>query len=302
MPALKGRYWLLTIPHADFKPSESLIRNDLVYIKGQHERGTSSGYEHWQILVAFSKQITLNQCKGYFTNTAHCELSRSSAANDYVWKEESRIGEQFVYGKLPISRARKPDWDAIFESAKEGDMDAIPSDIKIRHYSALKRIRVDNSTPPTRDSIEINVYWGDSGTGKTRRAWYEAGDDVYIKNPNTKWWDGYRGQTTVIIDEFTGRIDLSYLLTWFDRYPCNVEVKGYSTPLLATRFFITSNINPVNWYSDINEEQRRGLLRRLSQVVFFSSDNPWSPPEILNLTEVHQAEKEMETLINDLFS
>lgn len=271
MPAIKGRYFLLTIPYSDFTPSESLLNNDLVYIKGQHERG-ASGYEHWQVLAVYSKQTTLNQCKSNFSTTTHVELSRSAAANDYVWKEDSRIGEQFEYGMLPKSRARKTDWDAIFNSAQEGNLDAIPSDIKIRYYSSLKRIRVDNSRPPTRDSISVKVFWGKSGTGKTRRAWHEAGEDVYIKNPNTKWWDGYRGQKTVIIDEFVGRIDISYILTWFDRYPCNVEVKGYSTPLEATNFYITSNIDPQLWYSDINADQLAGLSRRLTSVEYFDQE------------------------------
>lgn len=125
----------------------------------------------------------------------------------------------------------------------------------------------------------MDVYWGDSGTGKSRRAWFEAlqeSDDVYIKNPNTKWWDGYRGQSHVIIDEFTGRVDISYIQTWLDRYPALVEVKGSTVPLQATRVWITSNVDPSIWYPDLNPAQRIALRRRLTNVTHF--DALWNPP------------------------
>jgi len=273
----QARYWLLTIPVAHY-PTEPKLSGDLVYVKGQQERGADNGYLHWQVLAVFSKKVRLAAVKRHFCTQAHCEESRSAAAGEYVWKEDTRVPDtQFEHGALPISRARKPDWDRVYDDAISGNFDNIPKDILIRNYSSIKRIRVDNCQPPVRDNISVNVYWGESGIGKTRRAWYEAGHikDVYIKNPNTKWWDGYRGESTVIIDEFTGRIDISYILTWFDRYPCMVEVKGYSTPLLATRFFVTSNLNPRDWFEGINSAQRDGLMRRIyvENMIF-----NWIPP------------------------
>lgn len=43
-----------------------------------------------------------------------------------------------------------------------------------------------------------------------------------------------------------------------------VEIKGYSAPLLATRFFFTSNVNPKDWYPEANEQQTMGLMRRVN--------------------------------------
>jgi len=245
------------------------------YIKGQQEIG-AGGLHHWQLLVVTSKKCTLKQVKDFFCKQAHVELSRSSAANEYVWKEETRVANtQFEVGALPINRAKTTDWDRIYTLAKEGQFEEIPKDVLIRNYSAIKRIRVDCIRPDFRPDINVRVYWGKSGTGKTRRAFHEAGEDVYIKNPNTKWWDGYRGQKNVIIDEFIGRIDISYILKWLDRYPCIIEIKGYSMPLEAINFWITSNVSPEDWYTDINAEQRRGLMRRLTYVCHFLTE--WTP-------------------------
>lgn len=110
------------------------------------------------------------------------------------------------------------------------------------------------------------VFWGPTGTGKSKRAWEEAGPGAYIKNSRTKFWDGYQGQTNVIIDEFRGGIDISYLLTWLDVYPCRVEVKGSSIALSATNFWICSNIPPERWYPDIDWETQEALNRRLTVI------------------------------------
>ena len=48
------------------------------------------------------------------------------------------------------------------------------------------------------------VYWGPTGTGKSRRAWDEAGVEAYCKDPRTKFWDGYQVEENVVIDEFRG--------------------------------------------------------------------------------------------------
>ncbi len=263
MPTPQGRYWLVTLSCA-YVPEQPVLTAPIVYIKGQKEIG-EGGFEHWQILVITSKRVSRNQVKQALHETAHVELSRSEAANDYVWKEDTRVANtQFEIGNKPLSRARTTDWDAILSSAKRGAFEDIPSDIYIRNYSSLKRIRVDAMENVPRPDISAKVFIGPSGVGKTRLAWEQAGNDAYIKNPNTKWWDGYRGQANVIIDEFVGRIDISYLLTWLDRYPCTVEVKGYSMPLTANNFWITSNLTIEEWYPEAKQVHLEALKRRVN--------------------------------------
>lgn len=113
-----------------------------------------------------------------------------------------------------------------------------------------------------------HVYWGATGTGKSRRAWELAGMDAYSKDPRSKFWCGYFGQDKVVIDEFRGGIDVSHLLRWLDRYPVSVEIKGSSVPLAAREYYITSNLNPRQWYPDIDEETLNALLRRLNIIHF----------------------------------
>jgi len=112
------------------------------------------------------------------------------------------------------------------------------------------------------------VFWGRTGTGKSYRAWHEAGLDAYVKDPRTKWWCSYKGQENVVLDEFRGAIDVSHLLRWLDCYPVLVEIKGGSRPLLARKIWITSNLDPRLWYSDLDQETLDALLRRLNITHF----------------------------------
>lgn len=88
----------------------------------------------------------------------------------------------------------------------------------------------------------------------------------------SKFWDGYRGQTNVVIDEFRGVVNISHLLRWLDRYPVIVEVKGSSTVLCAEKIWITSNLHPREWYPDLDQATMEALLRRLTIVHF---ENPF---------------------------
>lgn len=112
------------------------------------------------------------------------------------------------------------------------------------------------------------VFWGTTGTGKSRRAWDEAGMEAYGKDPRSKFWDGYGIQKHIVIDEFRGGIDISHLLRWTDRYPCRVEIKGSSVPLVAEKIWITSNIPPTQWYPLLDDQTLAALMRRLTVIEF----------------------------------
>lgn len=262
MARRQGIYWLLTIPHYDFTPYPL---PGTTWSRGQLEEG-DGGYLHWQLIVAFAKKESIRGVKELFGEKAHCELSRSAAASEYVWKEETRVsGTQFQFGERPFKRNDPADWDIVWESATAGKLLSIPADIRIRYYRTLRAISSDFAQPVGMER-SCFVFWGRTGSGKSRRAWDEAGLEAYPKDPRTKWWSGYNGQANVVIDEFRGAIDISHLLRWLDRYPVSVEIKGSSVPLTAECFWITSNIHPDYWYVDVDRETINALLRRMTII------------------------------------
>jgi hypothetical protein len=146
-------------------------------------------------------------------------------------------------------------------------MEAIPANVRVVNYRTIRAIGSDYSTAVGMER-ECFVFWGRTGTGKSRRAWDEAGLEAYGKDPRTKFWDGYQTQECVVIDEFRGGIDISHLLRWLDRYPVRVEIKGSSRPFCATKIWITSNIPPDRWYPECDQETLNALLRRLQVEEF----------------------------------
>jgi len=259
-----SRFWLGTIfrdePITELPPGAC-------WTKGQLELCPTTGRKHLQLVIGFSKPQRLAAVKKLL-GEGHYEPSRSIKADEYCHKDATSIpGTRFEFGTKALRRNVANDWQAIKDMAQSNRLDDIPPDIYIRYYSSLTRIALDHLQPIAIERT-CHVFWGATGTGKSLRAWTEAGQGAFSKDPRTKWWCGYRSQTNIVIDEFRGTVDVSHLLRWLDRYPVIVEIKGGARPLAATTFWITSNLDPRKWYPEIDDETLNALLRRLNITHF----------------------------------
>jgi len=99
------------MPEANFTPPADVsgLPENCTWIKGQLEEG-ANGYKHWQVIIGTNYVI-----KGYqrnirrakicrdFGEQNHYELTRSVAADAYVWKEDTRVpNTQFEVGQKAI--------------------------------------------------------------------------------------------------------------------------------------------------------------------------------------------------------
>lgn len=132
----RGRLWICTtsFESEEVDPFQPLRENQ-IYVKGQLEKG-EGGYLHWQWTLHCGNPVRLGRLKSWFPTT-HFELSRSSAAESYCEKEESRWEIEgavvnFEKGRKKLNPNSKVDWDGIKEYAKSGELDAIPSGLYIR--------------------------------------------------------------------------------------------------------------------------------------------------------------------------
>lgn len=93
------------------------------------------------------------------------------------------------------------------------------------------------------DSPDVKGLWivGPPGCGKSSKVRSNY-SPFYLKAQN-KWWDGYKGEPYVLIDDFDkqGACLAHYIKIWADRYHCYGEIKGGTVPLAHTRLIITSN-------------------------------------------------------------
>ena len=126
--------------------------------------------------------------------------------------------------------------------------------------------------PIRRPLVEVEYYYGPTGTGKSHAA-DEKYPNAYWKISSNKWWDNYAGEDEVIIDELNVEcISIHKLLTWFDKYKCYVEVKGGTIGLRATKFIITSNLSPEMLCEKEILRHRMAFCRRVTAVEF---NEPW---------------------------
>lgn len=258
---MQARYWILTIPKNDWQKPTTLPPT-ISYIRGQEEIGSNTNYRHWQLLVIYKRAVRLHAVKTFFGQSCHAEPSRSGAANDYVWKEDTRVPDtQFEIGELPFNRNSKTDWDSAKEKAKKGLLDDIPADIYIKYYRTLKTIARDHMSKVCDLSSTCGIWiYGPPGVGKSHYARQHYGESIFFK-PQNKWWDGYQQELSVLIDDFDSK-QLGHLLKiWADKYSFVAETKGSSIHIRPDRIIITSNYSIPQIFSE-DQILCNALLRR----------------------------------------
>jgi len=103
-----------------------------------------------------------------------------------------------------------------------------------------------------RPEIECTWIWGQTGIGKSAMARKMCQDEYYPKSVD-KWWCGYRGEQTVIIDDIApihAREMGDFLKVWCDRYKCIAQKKCGSVALKFTRLIITSNYDITDVWAE----------------------------------------------------
>lgn len=235
---------------------KSLVNTGKVrYVVGQLERGT---HLHLQYYVQRERQSTLNVMKRDICAQSHWEAARGTPEQNktYCTKESTRVSGPWEFGQCVAERQRT-DLDKAASMIDEGkslrEVAVECKSVFIRYHKGLKAYEAMITSKGPRkfgeDGPEVWVFWGESGTGKSRKA-FEQWPDAYRKMTSDKWWDGYKGQETVIFDDFKGSsMKLHDFQTIIDRYPVQVEVKGAVVDLSATRYVFTSNKHPSEWYS-----------------------------------------------------
>ena len=279
----RSRNWCFTLnnPTADEEQAISDLLSDAGRVQ-RHIRFAVIGREtgamgtpHLQGFYVFEHALRLATIKNLpGMSRAHLECARGSIQQNVVYC--SKEGNARTYGEVPSQGARSDlvrvaalvsEGKSLTEIAEESPVEFIKFS---KGISALIALRQPSRTWKT----EVYWYYGPTGTGKSRRAFEQAAEDssYYVKDPSTKWWDGYDGQSTVIIDDYrTDFCTFSYLLRLLDRYPMRIEFKGGYTQFLARKIIITTPKEPRETWNLKSEEQLEQLVRRVDHIMHFAN-------------------------------
>ena len=110
-------------------------------------------------------------------------------------------------------------------------------------------------------------YVGKTGKGKSHRAFTDYDPlNTYVYRDDNGWWDDYRGEETVIINEFRGAIKYSELLQLIDKWPYWVKRRGRPAyPFTSKHIIITSALTPQETYHNLHEKDDLAqLVRRIN--------------------------------------
>ncbi len=247
----------------------------LIYGREGKEQGFTP---HLQGFLALPERKRGSQVKALLSPRAHVEKKQKTLdqAADYCKKE----GDYTEFGERPLENSgsgRRTDLETIRESIAAGITDLELADNHFgqwvfhrRSFEAYRALRHDK---PRSVPSEVRVYWGDTGTGKTRRV-VEAEPSLWIAPDNQlNWFDGYSGQPAVLLDDFTGcKVSkFGFLLRLLDRYAMQVPVKGGFVNWAPARIYITSNLDPRDWFLGVTGEQADALRRRFLTVTHFAA-------------------------------
>lgn len=239
------------------------------YLVYGYETAPTTGTMHLQGYVQTEKRVYLTKINKCLPKVHITVCNGSSQDNiEYCKKLKNFVEDGVARTEARRVKKCKDDWEALVKLAESGKIEEIRTDYPrefLVYYKTFKQIAQDNLKPEPQQRY---CYWihGAPGTGKSR-AVHSRFPHAYWKNAN-KWWDGYKGEDTVVLDDLAGTFLFEHLKRWADRYPVIGEVKGSSIGLSYKRFIVTSNFEIADPQStnQVPLETIKAIERRFVQV------------------------------------
>lgn len=220
----------------------------------------------------------------------------------YCTKEETRVDGPYYFGDLTANNKNE-----YAVQGKRTDLSTVAADIDagktmceiarahptafIKYHHGVREYKEVTTVIKPRDFMtQLHIFWGVAGTGKSRRAWYEAQKrgSVYQLparhgDSNVIWWPGYSGQDTVIIEDYYGWFPFHEFLKLIDRYEYKVRTKGDNFAQFVSKYvIITANSPYTKWYAkEFMQEAnwKEAFERRCALIEEFTANTKWIPPE-----------------------
>lgn len=267
----------------------------LYWIAGK-ERGEEKKRLHLQIFI----QVRPG-CKGWDKVSEWLKIktidwrtryanSTDAQARDYCKKKDNVPGTldgdwvdggEFEETAGP-GQGHRTDWDSLRDAIVAGADEktlALSDMQKMSCYGhGISRIigwlgPVRETTP---EDMQVVVFYGQPGCGKSKVAACIADwcGGFVRKAQDKAWWDGYCGQSMVVMDEFLGEesdYPASAFLGLCGGGACQVAPKHGSRQFLADLIIVTTNYHPTRWY--LKFQEREAIMRRLT-VVSFAAKRP----------------------------
>lgn len=313
MPRIRARNWTFTIyPHDENGDTIDEYRfiterdeftainkniEEADYLVYQYEICPRTKKLHIQGYIQFVNARALGGVRKILTKWSgekgpHLEIARGNAQEnrEYCSKLDSKVeGLFFEFGDCPVGDV-KTEMVRAWEMFRDGG-GKVTNELVKRHLNYVtlygkkwkemyEDLKYENWTqregylPP-----EVIVLWGETGTGKSRRALDDGAMSIHA---NLAWpFAEYRGQKTIVFDDYRGEFPIGYFLKLIDGHPITVPLMYVGNkPWVPTKIYITSNKHPKDWYPKLDDGSYQALCRRFTTIEHFTLP----PPQLVNDT------------------
>lgn len=264
---MSSKRWCFTLNNYsedDVKTIDAWVCKYKIYGK---ESG-ASGTPHLQGFIIFNKLYRLSGVRKLLP-TAHWEVAKgnSQQASNYC-KKEGDYSEQGILS----CQGKRNDLSAAVNTLKESGLRAVGElhpEQYVKYGRGFRDLNLVLQESFQHTSTRGLWIWGSPGTGKSHAA-RSIDECAYFKAQN-KWWDGYDGEETVILDDLDSPVLSHHLKIWSDKYSCTGETKGGTVQLQHKLFIVTSNFSIERLFSD--DIVLIAALYRRFQVIEKTSKN-----------------------------
>ena len=300
-------------PHRRFnclraRTEELTNGNRLDFVAIQGEICPRTGKTHGQISMGFSKVIRRKTIKEIFMdNSLHLQPKAKFASIeqmiDYGLGENGSDNSKHkdkpgifmqgkIFGDVPQNKqGERNDIVRMRDALREG---ATMRDLILGEDEEMVRTCLRNTRAvelcetlcavPRDSSVQPKVFLviGSRGCGKTRWAMEKFPGACLLSlsnggSANSIWFDEYINEDTIIFDDFRGQLPILTMMRMIDRQPFLLQQKGVKggRQLRATRFVLTSNKQPGDWYPNADPVNVDALMDRLKPPGPNGSERGW---------------------------
>ncbi len=162
-----------------------------------------------------------------------------------------------------------------------------------RLYTEIRSMFVKRS-----EQTDLEIHWGVPNAGKSTYVRNKYPEAFYLSQPRDGgkgfWWDGYDGESVVILEEFHGQMYQDMFCSLVNLYPLKVESKGGTLPFMATKLVICSNMDPALWWKDSTAQ----TFRRLSEATTRKWTEEYHTLSTMSMPSIAEEDEEALELID----